>query len=383
MISHDEDEYIDPRFERPVGGGESAVADEQAAIAQVRRVVADSVAEMGRRRRQWHDEYLGLRADPMLAPDARRPWSVARWLKRRRLKTLERIFTDLPSRRDFATRDVHRKTHGCLAGQLRIASEIRPDLAVGLFQPSAVYDAVIRLSNGDPQAQRDEAADARGMAVKLLPEGTLPYEVDDRAVVQRWLAGHKERRIDPIDINRRGLLDIVTINFPVFFTNKPIAYARLNKTFFKGVANEDSFLRAIVAFVRSTILGIYYLGLGSAFSALRVNGSVIYNPLFQSYWSMAPSRLGGRHDTKATAVKYKWEPLYTDERGRKLLAANNPPWAERRDFGIPIIGWLRRRLNMFLTVSDPIPIIFAQWWPGRSTRTILDLARAIPQSGSP
>jgi hypothetical protein len=85
------------------------------------------------------------------------------------------------------------------------------------------------------------------MAVKLLPAGTLPYDDDDRAAVQRWIADHKGGRIDPIDINRRGLLDIVTINFPVFFTNKPIAYARLNKTFFKGVANEDSFLRAFVA----------------------------------------------------------------------------------------------------------------------------------------
>jgi hypothetical protein len=352
MLTHDEDDYIDCRFEWPMGGKLAAVVDEQAAIARVQEAVADSVAEMGGRRRIWHNEYLRLRA--LLSSEPLSVGSFVRWLKRRRLKRLERIFNDLPERRGFATRDVHRKTHGCIAGRLRIASDIRTDLAVGLFQPGTAYDAVIRFSNGDPQAQWDAVPDARGMAVKLLPLGVLPYDNREGVVVQQRLEDHNGQRISPIDINRRGLLDIVTINYPAFFTNDPIAYAKLNRVFFRGVATEESPVRNFVAFLWSTVCGLYYLGIRDAFSALRVNGSVIYNPLFQSYWSMAPSRLGSRHDAKATAVKYKWEPLCADGGGQELLAANNPLWADRRDFGIPIIGWIRRWLCVPTDVrSDP------------------------------
>jgi hypothetical protein len=337
MISFNEDDYIDPQFERTVGE-----AQERDAIRRVQEVIRDAVEEMGKLRRQWREEYHDLR---------RRSLSLT-WRERARVNRLGRIFRDLPSRAGLASRDVHRKTHGCLAGELQIDQDLPADLTAGVFEPGKTYDAVIRFSNGDPQAQDDAAPDARGMAVKLLAQGTLAS--GGGAVVKQLIDGKSGKPIEPEEINRNGILDIVTINYPVFFTVNPDAYAKVNRVFFCGVRNEDSAFRSFLAFLWTGVTLVPILRLRDAGAALRVNGSVIHHPLFQSYWSMAPSRLGSSGGDKTTAVKYKWEPFYPDERGQKLLAENNPAWANRRDFGFPLIGWIRRRLAVPAIVrSDP------------------------------
>jgi len=325
MITFNEDDYIDPQFERT-----ASEVQERAAIHRIQEVIMGSVAEMGILRRRWREEYEDLKRRSPSLPSR----------ERSRLNRLGRIFADLPSRPGLATRDVHRKTHGCLAGELQIDQNLPTDLAVGVFEPGKTYDAVIRFSNGDPQAQNDALPDARGMAVKLLPPGTLPS--GEGAVAKQLIDEQSGKPIDPDEINRNGILDIVTINYPVFFTVNPDAYAKVNRVFFHGVRNEDSAFRSFLAFLWTEIASVPILGCRDAAAALRVNGGVINHPLFQSYWSMAPSRLGARGADKVTAVKYKWEPFYPDSRGQKLLAENNPAWAERRDFGFPLLGWIRR-----------------------------------------
>jgi hypothetical protein len=337
MITFAEDDYIDPRFEYTTDE-----ALEKNAIQRVHEVITDSVKEMGKLRRQWREEYDDLK---------RRSQSLT-LRGRLRFKRFERIFRDLPSRPGLATRDVHRKTHGCLAGELLIAQDLPAHLAVGVFEPGKTFDAVVRFSNGNPQAQSDAVPDARGMAVKILAQGTLPS--GEGAVVKQLIDDRSGKAIDPDNINRNGILDIVTINYPVFFTTNPDAYAKVNRVFFGGVRNEDSAFRSFLAFLRAGVALVPILGLRNAGTALRVNGSVIHHPLFQSYWSMAPSRLGSRGADEVTAVKYKWEPFYPDQRGRQFLAENNPVWADRRDFGFPLIGWIRRRLAVPASVrSDP------------------------------
>src|SRR5262249_30089602 len=146
-------------------------------------------------------------------------------------------------RKTFATRDVHRKTHGCLGGTFKIRDDLEPDLAKGLFGPGATYDAVIRFSNGNPKAQPDYDPDARGMASKLVPKGHLPHDDDPKAIVKQWLGGHWGQQINPVEINRKGLLDILTINFPVFFVNNPTVYEKVNEAFLNPTDNEDAFLK--------------------------------------------------------------------------------------------------------------------------------------------
>jgi hypothetical protein len=325
MLTFDEDDYIDPQFEHTIDE-----AQEKDAIRRVQEVIRNAVADTAKLRRQWREEYADL---------THRSASLT-WRERLRLKRLGRIFADLPSRPGLATRDVHRKTHGCLAGELQIVPNLPADLAIGVFQPGQKYDAVIRFSNGDPEAQDDAMPDARGMAVKLLEDGTLPR--GDDPGVKQLIDQKSGKPIDPDQINRNGILDIVTINYPVFFTINPDAYARVNRAFFGGVRHEDSVLRSFLAFLWTGIVLVPILGLRDAGAALRVNGAVIHNPLFQSYWSMAPSRLGSRAANHVSAVKYKWEPFYSDQRGKQLLAENNPAWADRRDFGFPLVGWIRQ-----------------------------------------
>src|SRR5262249_58995456 len=151
------------------------------------------------------------------------------------------------------------KTQGAPAGDLKINKTLPADLAVGVFEPGKTYDAVIRFSNGDPQTQNDALPDARGMAVKLLPSGTLPF--GEGAVAKQLIDNQSGKPIDPDEINRNSILDIVTINYPVFFTINPDAYAKVNRVFFHGVKNEDSAFRSFLAFLWTVIASVPILGL--------------------------------------------------------------------------------------------------------------------------
>ena len=172
-------------------------------------------------RASWFDDYEKLKGD----------LSQGKQLKKKdqeRLDAYATVFGDLPERsnRQFATRDVHRKTHGCFKARITINSDLDPAYQKGLFMPGKEYDAVVRFSNGNPRNNSDYAPDARGMAVKFLPPGTLP-------------AGADLASLSAMDLNTRGLLDILTINFPVFFVNDPLVYAKVNEFF---LADHDDIL---------------------------------------------------------------------------------------------------------------------------------------------
>lgn len=84
--------------------------------------------------------------------------------------------------------------------------------------------------------------------------------------------------------------------------------------------------------------------LSSKFTALErrltfeVNGSVIYSPLFQEYFSMVPSRWGVEGQKRA--VKYSWTPVScrppeTDDRFLKDRVSQWPSWAKDHSYGFP------------------------------------------------
>jgi hypothetical protein len=360
MLERRDDDYIDPEFEQPwIRSGadlEENIRLEQIEIDNVRKVIKDFVAEMAQRRKNWKGEYDRLQME--FVSTTRLPSIITPFRRKRyrRLKNLKRIFEDLPERETYATRDVHRKTHGCLAGTFKVRTDLEPDLAKGLFRPGATYDAVIRFSNGNPKAQADYLPDARGMAVKLLPEGTLPHNDKPEAIIKQWLGGHQGQQIDPVDINRKGLLDILTINFPIFFINSPPVYAQVNEAFLKLTDNEDAHIEHLL----SDFKAIFRSGMNAweRELALNVNGSIIYNPLYQKYYSMVPSRLGKRNDPDRTAVKYLWEPC-RGGRYDELIKANNPPWAECRKYAHPIQGIIKKLWNsLTLTHPSKIPPLF-------------------------
>ena len=67
--------------------------------------------------------------------------------------------------------------------------------------------------------------------------------------------------------------------------------------------------------------------------ALKVNGSIIHNLLYQQWFSMAPSRLGEHSDTARTAVKYLIEPQNATKGDHNWPSWSS--WEEGRNYQLP------------------------------------------------
>ncbi|WP_085577696.1 MULTISPECIES: catalase family protein [unclassified Pseudomonas] len=65
-------------------------------------------------------------------------------------------------------RDAHAKAHGCVKAQVQVLPDLAENLRRGVFsEPGKVWQATVRLSNGNAYPQFDSIRDARGMAIKL------------------------------------------------------------------------------------------------------------------------------------------------------------------------------------------------------------------------
>ncbi len=165
-------------------------------------------------------------------------------------------------------RDAHPKAHGCVKAEFNVLPTLGPTLAHGVFIPGKRYQAVIRFSNGDPDATRPDAkGDVRGMAIKLLgvPGSKL---LDDEATAQTQ--------------------DFIMINHPNFFNNDPARYLRLIHDTSGGF-----FSKLMIPFA---------LGFKGSLIAAKATSSHISNPLQTRYWSTVPYQLGTGSDR--LAVKY-------------------------------------------------------------------------------
>lgn len=66
-------------------------------------------------------------------------------------------------------RDAHAKAHGCVNAQVQVLNDLAPALRQGVFaEPGKIWQASMRLSNGNAFPQFDSIKDARGMAIKLM-----------------------------------------------------------------------------------------------------------------------------------------------------------------------------------------------------------------------
>jgi len=66
-------------------------------------------------------------------------------------------------------RDAHAKAHGCVKADVQVLPDLTQDLRRGVFsEPGKIWQATMRLSNGNAYPQFDSIRDARGMAIKLL-----------------------------------------------------------------------------------------------------------------------------------------------------------------------------------------------------------------------
>jgi catalase len=103
-------------------------------------------------------------------------------------------------------RDAHAKAHGCVKAEVQVVSDLAPALRQGVFaEPGKVWQASMRLSNGNAYPQMDSAKDARGMAIKLMNVPGPQLLADQQG---------------------RGEQDFVMFNHPNFFVSDVAEYAQ-------------------------------------------------------------------------------------------------------------------------------------------------------------
>jgi hypothetical protein len=290
-------EGLDPKLEKPWG---DSLDNENTTLKNLGRVIGEFVANEAKIHQAWREELTNLRKKKGLWPS-----------ERKRKNALERILGDLPPSEGLATRDVHRRAQACVSASLKIDPNLAAENQKGVFIPGAEYDAVVRFSNGNPKNLSDVTPDARGLAVKLLPQGA--------------------KHLSAVEQNEKGLLDILAINFPVFFVNDPVKYVQINQSFLRTTTDpvEAAGSTNFLAKIRDGFT-IYLSGLLTDWERellLDVNGSVILNPLYESYWSMMSYRLGDERDPERTAVKYIWQPCE-----QNLPEEGVPEWSKSHDY---------------------------------------------------
>jgi hypothetical protein len=169
--------------------------------------------------------------------------------------------------------------HGCLAAEFSVLGGLDGPYRAGIFAAPAVYQAVIRFSNGNARPQADGKGDGRGMAVKVLGVA------DSVSTTQ----------------------DMIAINHPVFFVRNAADYVDFQV---KGFAR-FIFARFWPPHIR----------LHEAICALGIVLKQPDNPLNLRYWSMTPYLYGD------AACKFSFVPVaplsaFTDRIGADFMRQN-------------------------------------------------------------
>ncbi len=166
-------------------------------------------------------------------------------------------------------RDAHPKAHGCVKAEFRVDENLDPRFAKGVFIPGRTYQAWVRFSNGNPDANKPDADGMeRGMSIKLMSvPGTKILESERQDTTQ----------------------DFVMMSHPVFFLKDPSDAV----PFFEELGSESTLDKLKIPFT---------LGFGQLHTLLKINSLKISNPLQTRYWTPVPYQLGFGPDR--LAIKY-------------------------------------------------------------------------------
>jgi hypothetical protein len=164
--------------------------------------------------------------------------------------------------------DVHVKTHGCAAAELRVLPNLPPELAQGLFKNERTFSAVVRFSNSASQPQADLIPDGRGLAIKVFG-----VEVD---------------RLTSDDTSGSSL-DFVMVNHPVFFARNVKDFLRLEQVL---VSADDNPLVTVAQGLTGGNWNPLHWHWREALTAAQIAGHFPAHPASNTYFSMAPIRFG-------------------------------------------------------------------------------------------
>ena len=163
-----------------------------------------------------------------------------------------------------ARRAIHAKSHGCLRASFEVIDHGDADLQHGIFKDPAIYEAVVRISNGDgpPGSDTDKIVSV-GFAIKVLGVFKEKY----------------------LELQRENTQDFLFLNQPAYISADVRDYQSLMLAIDGGFFSK---LRALA----SNFRGLLY----------RRKASPKDDPLNTNFWGIAPCKLG------EVAVKYLIRP---------------------------------------------------------------------------
>jgi hypothetical protein len=118
--------------------------------------------------------------------DLEQPFPDEESLIRQITDAMEHANQQVAAKHRHGLRDAHAKSHGVLAGELRIQPDLPGHLAQGLFAEPRSYPVIVRLSTAPGDLRSDQVPVQRGMAITVLGAAG-PRAVDDGLSTQDFL----------------------------------------------------------------------------------------------------------------------------------------------------------------------------------------------------
>jgi catalase len=111
-------------------------------------------------------------------------------------------------------RGFHAKGIG-VRGKFQVLPDIPKNLQVGLFQPNATFDALVRFSNARGEVLGDLSKDQRGVAIRLKTNPTVNISPEDD----------------------RNIQDFLMTNTPISFARNPVQFIEVGEILLGGIPN--------------------------------------------------------------------------------------------------------------------------------------------------
>ncbi len=182
---------------------------------------------------------------------------LAERMRQMQVKARERAQKRNPS--ETLKRGFHAKGTGVRA-KFQVRSDIPKHLQVGLFQPGAIYDALVRFSNARGEVLGDLSKDQRGIAIRLKTDPAESLSPQDNANIQ----------------------DFLMTNTPISFARNPVQFIEVGEIILDGIGGVVPKLVRKYGFQEARrILGVFLAPVIS-FKPLQMN----------EYWSRTSYQFG-------------------------------------------------------------------------------------------
>ncbi|MFH8624136.1 catalase family protein [Streptomyces vietnamensis] len=119
-------------------------------------------------------------------PDLEQPFPNEEELIRQVVEAMGKANQQVADKHRHGLRDAHAKSHGVLAGELRVQPNLPAHLAQGLFAEPATYPVIVRFSSAPGDLRSDQVPVQRGLAIKVIG-APGPRALDDGFTTQDFL----------------------------------------------------------------------------------------------------------------------------------------------------------------------------------------------------